>query len=257
MQNQSIREIKQQLASASTSEARSYIQQLEEDPRKGVQSLLKQYKREQEKKDELLAMFERMQEYEREITNQGFQCIAGLDEAGRGPLAGPVVAAAVILPADTTLVGLTDSKKLSKKKREFYFDEIKRQAIAYSIQEVDVELIDEINIYQATKRAMQLAVSDLSVQADYLLLDAMNLPIEVEQTSLIKGDQKSLSIAAASVLAKVWRDRLMEKLDQEYPQYGFATHAGYGTASHLQALKNYGVTPAHRRTFQPVKDYIS
>ena len=256
MHNQSISTIKQILDTASGEELKNYLVQLEQDNRKGVQQLLKQVNQKLLKKQKELEMFEQMQTYERDLSVNGFKAIAGLDEAGRGPLAGPVVAAAVILPTETTLVGLTDSKKLSKKQREYFFDEIKRQAIAYSIQGSDVSTIDTINIYQATKQAMQLAVENLTTQPDYLLLDAMNLPMEVEQTSLIKGDQKSLSIAAASVLAKVSRDRLMEKLDESYPEYGFSQHAGYGTPTHLQALKQYGVTPAHRRSFQPVKDHI-
>lgn len=256
MKTKSIQEIKELLLHCSESELDEQLNHLKTDQRKGVQALIVQYKTKQEKAKELAKQHKLMQEYERQLFADGYQWIAGIDEAGRGPIAGPVVAAAVILPKDTTLVGLTDSKQLSKKKREYFFDEIKRQALAYSIQAVHAPVIDEINIYQATKVAMQQAVEDLSIRADYLLLDAMNLPMEIEQTSLIKGDQKSLSIAAASVLAKVWRDRYMEELDRTYKGYNFSSHAGYGTQLHLQALDQYGITSEHRRSFEPVKAYV-
>ncbi len=256
MLNESISIIKKQLEEASQSEIESYIEILKVDKRKGVQRLVEQVERKQEKNKRALQQHEDIQAYERDLLRKGYQAIAGIDEAGRGPIAGPVVAAAVILPVEHSLIGLTDSKKLSKKQREFFYDEIKKQAIAFSIQEVDVETIDEINIYQAAKRAMKLAVEQLSTEPDFLLVDAMHIPLDIEQTSLIKGDQKSLSIAAASVLAKVTRDQIMSNWDQTYPGYGFSAHSGYGTPTHLEAMKQQGVTPIHRRSFQPVKDLL-
>ncbi|TSB46392.1 ribonuclease HII [Alkalicoccobacillus porphyridii] len=252
----SIRDIKEDLLQCSELERDKQLKALQHDTRKGVQALVSQWKAKQEKANLLAQQYVTMQQYERELKEQGFQAIAGIDEAGRGPLAGPVVAAAVILPNEASLLGLTDSKQLSKKKREYFYDEIKRQAVAYSIQAIDAQMIDSINIYQATKVAMQRAVEDLSFKADYLLLDAMNLPIEVEQTSLVKGDQKSLSIAAASVLAKVWRDQYMCRLSERYPEYGFSNHSGYGTPVHLEAMKQHGITSEHRRSFEPVKAFI-
>lgn len=256
MLNESISAIKQRLKEASHVELMEYIERLKADERKGVQLILEQIQRKQEKEKQALQQHEEIQAYEQDLFQKGYHFIAGLDEAGRGPIAGPVVAAAVILPKEHSLIGLTDSKKLSKKQRDFFYEEIKKQAISYSVQEIDVETIDEINIYQASKRAMQLAVEGLSIEPDYLLVDAMHIPLNIEQTSLIKGDQKSLSIAAASVLAKVTRDQMMSEWDQTYPGYGFSAHSGYGTPTHLEAMKQQGVTPIHRRSFQPVKDLL-
>lgn len=256
MLNESISNIKKRLDAATHSELERYLDILTDDKRKGVQLLIEQVRRKQEKNKQALLQHEEIQAYERDLLQKGYQAIAGIDEAGRGPIAGPVVAAAVILPSEHSLLGLTDSKKLSKKQREFFFNEIKKQAIAYSIQEIDVETIDEINIYQASKRAMQLAVEQLATKPDYLLVDAMHIPLDIDQMSLIKGDQKSLSIAAASVLAKVTRDQLMTHWDQTYPGYGFSAHSGYGTPTHLEAMNRHGVTPIHRKSFQPVKDLL-
>jgi ribonuclease HII len=171
-------------------------------------------------------------------------------------LAGPVVAAAVVLPDSFKLLGLTDSKKLSKEKREYFYQEIKAQAIAYSVQMVHAPQVDEINIYQATKLAMTNAVKALGINVDFLLLDAIDLPLPIKQLSIIKGDQKSMSIAASSVLAKVTRDRYMEKLNETYPGYGFAKHVGYGTKEHLEAIDTLGITSEHRRSFRPVKEAV-
>ncbi|MFK3938677.1 ribonuclease HII [Alkalihalobacillus sp. NPDC078783] len=256
MLNESISTIKKRLEEASHSELEGYLDVIKEDKRKGVQLLIEQVRRKQEKIKQALQQHEDIQTYERELQHKGYDAIAGIDEAGRGPIAGPVVAAAVVLPKAHSLVGLTDSKKLSKKQREFFYDEIKKQAIAFSIQEIDVETIDEFNIYQASKQAMKLAVEGLTTEPDYLLVDAMHIPLDIEQTSLIKGDQKSLSIAAASVLAKVTRDQIMSNWDQTYPGYGFSAHSGYGTPTHLEAMKKQGVTPIHRKSFQPVKDLL-
>ncbi len=189
-----------------------------------------------------------MTAYEREYA--AFGLIAGLDEAGRGPLAGPVVAAAVILDPEKKIFYINDSKKLSESRRELLFPEIEEKAVAFGIGIVGQERIDEINILQATYEAMREAVSQLSPQPAILLNDAVTIPgISLRQVPIVKGDAKSLSIAAASILAKVTRDRLMKEMDALYPEYGFAVHKGYGTAAHIEALKKYGPCPLHRRSF--------
>ena len=189
-------------------------------------------------------------EFENAALNEGFKTVCGIDEAGRGPLAGPVCAAAVILPLDLEIEGLNDSKKLSEKKREALYDIITEKAVAYSIALVDEKTIDEINILQATFKAMRNAVEGLSVKPDIALIDGNQKPgLSIEQRTIVKGDAKSMSVAAASILAKVTRDRLMIKLDEEYPEYQFAKHKGYGTKLHYECLEKYGVSPVHRRTF--------
>lgn len=200
-----------------------------------------------------LARLEAMKEYE--YTYEACEYLCGIDEAGRGPLAGPVVAAAVILPKDCQILFLNDSKKLSEKKRELLFDEIKEKAVSYGIGIASPERIDEINILQATYEAMRQAVSGLSVRPELLLNDAVTIPgIDIPQIPIVKGDAKSVSIAAASILAKVTRDRMMVQYDQLFPEYGFARHKGYGTAVHIQALKEHGPCPIHRHTF--IKKFI-
>jgi ribonuclease HII len=195
----------------------------------------------------------RMTRIERSAYRQGYRRIAGLDEAGRGPLAGPVVAAAVVLPRGYWLPGLRDSKKLSASRRESLMDEITRSALAIGIGIIDQNIIDKINILQATLRAMQKAFESLSMYPDLLLIDALALPsVPVAQQSIIHGDDRSLSIAAASVIAKVTRDRLMMKYDSLYPQYNFKTHKGYGTKEHLEALSIHGPCEIHRRSFRRV-----
>ena len=198
-----------------------------------------------------LARLEGMKLYENKYSELTYIC--GIDEAGRGPLAGPVVAAACILPKDATILFLNDSKKLSEKRRENLFDEIKAKAFSYGIGIVSEKDIDELNILQATYKAMRIAVSQLSVTPDILLNDAVRIPeLDLRQVPIVKGDAKSVSIAAASVLAKVTRDRMMLEYDEQYPGYGFARHKGYGTKAHLEALEKYGVTPIHRRSYRPV-----
>ena len=190
----------------------------------------------------------RMREYE--DTYAAVSAICGIDEAGRGPLAGPVVAGAVILPKDCEILFLNDSKKLSEKKREALFLEIQEKAEAWSVGVVGPEVIDEINILQAPYQAIREAIAGLKVQPGLLLNDAVTIPgVEIPQVPIVKGDAKSLSIAAASIMAKVTRDHLMVEYDQIYPQYGFAKHKGYGTAAHIAALKEYGPCPIHRRSF--------
>lgn len=201
-----------------------------------------------ERLEKELLRLEAMKEFEREYGDCGLIC--GIDEAGRGPLAGPVVAGAAILPKDCTILYLNDSKKLSEKRREELFLEIKEKAVAWSVGLASPERIDEINILQATYEAMRYAVAGLSSVPDVLLNDAVTIPgIRIRQVPIIKGDAKSVSIAAASILAKVTRDHMMIEYDKLYPQYGFAKHKGYGTAAHIAALKEYGPVPIHRRTF--------
>lgn len=189
-------------------------------------------------------------EFEKQALGEGFKNICGVDEAGRGPLCGPVCAAAVILPIDCEIEGINDSKKLSEKKREQLFDIIKEKAIAYSIQMVDAKTIDEINILQATFLAMRNAVEGLSVKADLALIDGNGKPgLSIEERTIVKGDAKSVSIAAASILAKVSRDRYMLEADKKYPEYQFAKHKGYGTKLHYEMIEQYGICDEHRRTF--------
>lgn len=202
--------------------------------------------------------FSRMSRYERELWKEGLSLIAGVDEAGRGPLAGPVVAAAVILPKDTFLPGLDDSKKLSPRKREKIFSEIWKEAEAVGVGVVDEVIIDRINILQATYLAMRQAVTELKVSPDCLLVDGMTIPNQdTLQLAIVKGDSLSISVAAASIVAKVTRDRIMVEQDKHFPQYGFAKHKGYGTKGHLRALDEYGVCSLHRRSFSPVKEHLN
>ena len=205
-------------------------------------------RRQEEKLKKELDRLEAMSVYEREYAGWGAVC--GIDEAGRGPLAGPVVAGAVILPKDEKILYVNDSKKLSEKKREMLYDEIMDRALAVGVGIVGPERIDEINILQATYEAMRMAVAQLKVQPDILLNDAVTIPdLKVRQVPIVKGDAKSVSIAAASIIAKVTRDRLMREYGQVFPEYEFASNKGYGTKSHIEALKTYGPTPIHRRTF--------
>ena len=195
-------------------------------------------------------------QYERELIQKGINLIAGVDEVGRGPLVGPVVTAAVILPVNYQLEGLTDSKKLSEKKREKFYDVIMHDAIAVSIGMKDAEIIDEVNIYEATKLAMKDAIIGLKIKPEHILIDAMPLDLDIPHTSIIKGDAKSLSIAAASVIAKVTRDRMLIELDQKYPMYNFKKNKGYPTKEHVEAINKYGLIPGYRKTYGPVKDYL-
>lgn len=228
--------------------------ELQQDSRKGVHDLVERYQKKQalikEKKEEFSKRFS----YEREFWKQD-QLVAGVDEVGRGPLAGPVVTAAVILPEDFDLIEVNDSKKLSPQKRKALFPKILEKAVSVSVGLANNDLIDEINIYEADRVAMAHAVEGLRVQPDALLVDAMNVPVDLPQTSLIKGDSKSNSIAAASIVAKVFRDNLMDAYGEKYPQYNFSHNAGYGTKDHIEALKKYGPTPIHRKSFAPVSDF--
>ena len=195
-------------------------------------------------------MFNLTYEYEKQAIAEGYTTVCGIDEAGRGPLCGPVCAAAVILPVDCEIEGINDSKKLSEKKREKLYYEIIRKAVCYAVSMVPADVIDEINILQATFLAMRNAVSGLSVQPDIALIDGNQKPgLTIEERTIVKGDAKSISIAAASILAKVTRDRYMLEADTKYPEYKFAQHKGYGTKLHYEMLAEYGLCPEHRRTF--------
>lgn len=232
------------------------IRSLENDERKGVQQLLKKWYKEREIEKKLYEKHIEMTFFENKHRAKGFRNIVGIDEAGRGPLAGPVVAAAVILPADFYLPGLDDSKKLTEQKRNDYFHIIKEQALAFSATIISVEEIDRINIFEATKKAMLQSVSELLLTPDFLLIDAVKLDTPYPYEAITKGDAKSVSIAAASIIAKVTRDRIMRDLAENYPEYGFSQHMGYGTKMHLEAIERYGITPHHRKSFAPIKDLI-
>lgn len=247
-----IKEIQQRLELV-TDLTDPFLAEAANDPRSGVQKAIEKRKRAiQAELDEDLRL-EQMLRYEKKIYQAGYQAIAGIDEVGRGPLAGPVVAAAVILPPGCKIKGLNDSKKIPKKKHQDIYQTVMDKALAVGIGLMDSEIIDQVNIYEATKLAMKEALSKLCLKPDYLLIDAMKLDIDIPQESIIKGDANSLSIAAASIVAKVTRDKLMADYDKKYPGYDFSQNAGYGTKSHLQGLERHGVTPIHRKTFEPVK----
>jgi len=197
-------------------------------------------------------------EYENKLYEDGINYIGGVDEVGRGPLVGPIVTACVVLPKDFVLEGLTDSKKLSEKKRDLFYEYIINNCIAYAIGQVSPEEIDEINIYEASKKAMIKAIDEVKskINLEHVLVDAMPLDIDIPTTSIIKGDAKSISIAAASVIAKVTRDRMMYELDKKYPQYGFAKHKGYPTKAHIEAINKYGIIEGYRKTYGPVKEVL-
>lgn len=228
------------------------------DKRKGVQNLLVRYEKLLEKKAHLRRQFTEMSSFESMYKAQGKNYIAGIDEAGRGPLAGPVVAAAVILSDDFYLEGLNDSKQINKADRDHFFEYIKANALSYGISFVNSKEIDEVNIYEATKLSMHRAVSQLAPSPDQLLIDAVDLnDSTIPYKAIVKGDQKSISIAAASVLAKVSRDRYMEQIHQQYPHYHFNTNMGYGTKDHLATIDEYGISPYHRKSYAPVKQAIN
>lgn len=195
--------------------------------------------------------------YEKELYSAGINYIAGVDEVGRGPLVGPVVTACVVLPKDFKLEGLTDSKKLTPKKRDLFYDIIMEQALGIGIGIKDEAIIDKVNIYEATKLAMYEAIEKCTSKIEHVLIDAMKLDkLEIPSTAIVKGDLKSLSIAAASVIAKVTRDRMMDELDKKYPMYDFKSNKGYPTKKHIEAIKEHGIIQEHRKTFKPVCDYV-
>lgn len=256
MQQMAIQTIKEELAAiAAENETglQAFIREHREDTRASVLKLVDSAAK---KIDRLHAEYDRIEalkRYEKEYEACGYIC--GIDEVGRGPLAGPVVAGAVILPKDCHILYINDSKKLSEKKREELYDVIMEQAVACGIGMAGSDRIDEINILQATYEAMRQAIGNLSVQPDILLNDAVTIPkVAIRQVPIIKGDAKSISIGAASIIAKVTRDRLMEEYDKILPEYGFASNKGYGSAEHIAALKKYGPSPIHRATF--IKNFI-
>ena len=247
-----IKEVKERLAMIDELD-HPLFEELILDGRAGVQAAISKRKHELQKQVDEDLRLEKMLAYEKELYTQGIQLIAGVDEVGRGPLAGPVVAAAVILPKACKIPGLNDSKKIPKSKHKEIYEAVLQNAIAIGIGVKDNHVIDQVNIYEATKLAMMEAIGQLEPKPQHLLIDAMRLDLPIAQTSIIKGDANSLSIAAASIVAKVTRDQMMEEFDKEYPGYDFAQNAGYGTANHLAGLDKLGVTPIHRHSFEPVK----
>ena len=243
-----IAEIKAEFAAADMSSSPALYEIYKNDTRSGVQKIIEQYRKKEAALEAEKQRIENMKEYEHKYEHLGYLC--GIDEVGRGPLAGPVVACAVILPKDSKILYLNDSKKLSASKREELYDVIMKEAVSVGIGMRSPERIDEINILQATYEAMREAVGKLEVMPQLLLNDAVTIPqITIPQVPIIKGDAKSVSIAAASIVAKVTRDRLMEEYDSVFPEYGFASNKGYGSVAHVEALKKYGATPIHRKTF--------
>lgn len=248
-----IEEIKNEFKAACESELPVFVETYEKDLRSGVQALVAKARKGIEALEKEKKRTEGMKKYEKEYASYGYIC--GIDEVGRGPLAGPVVAGAVILPKDSQILYLNDSKQLSERKREELYDVIMREAVAVGIGYASHTRIDEINILQATYEAMRQAIGSLSVQPDLLLNDAVTIPgVEIRQVPIIKGDARSVSIAAASIVAKVTRDRLMVEYDKTYPEYHFADNKGYGSAVHIEALKKHGATPIHRTSF--IKNFI-
>lgn len=230
------------------------------DIRIGVQKAIVQRKKAIQAEIDEDVRLETMLRYEKELYQKGYQAIAGIDEVGRGPLAGPVVTACVILPKDCKIRHLNDSKKIPKKHHEEIYEEVLARALGVGIGIVDNDTIDRVNIYEATKLGMLQAIEQMKgevTKPDYLLIDAMQLDTPIPQLSLIKGDANSLSIAAASIVAKVTRDHMMAEYAKEYPGYAFDKNVGYGTKDHLAGLKQYGVTPIHRKSFEPIKSMLS
>ena len=251
-----IKEIKELLATVKELDNPLFLE-FEKDTRSGVQKEINKRKKVIQAEREENLRLENMLSYEKELYKQGMTLIAGVDEVGRGPLAGPVVATAVILPKDCKIRGLNDSKKIPKKKHLEIYQAVQDQALAIGIGIMDNHIIDQVNIYEATKLAMKEAISQLSPQPEHLLIDAMQLDLPISQTAIIKGDANSLSIAAASIVAKVTRDSLMKDYDDQYPGYDFTANAGYGTAKHLEGLEKLGVTPIHRTSFEPIKSLVA
>lgn len=248
-----IGEIKNELQAAEDTMLPFFLTQYKDDTRSGVQALVEKAKKRLDKLEKEKERIWNLKKYEREYEACGYIC--GIDEVGRGPLAGPVVAGAVILPKDCEILYINDSKKLSEKKREELYEVIMEQAVATGIGMAGPARIDEINILQATYEAMREAIHKLSVQPDILLNDAVTIPeVTIRQVPIIKGDAKSISIGAASIIAKVTRDRLMVEYDKIMPEYDFASNKGYGSAAHIAALKKYGPSPIHRASF--IKNFV-
>jgi len=253
METKSISDIKAELKDTEIAALPLIIEKYKNDERAGVKTALSQALKKIEKYNAEMTRVEGMCYFEKKYA--AFANICGIDEVGRGPLAGPVMAAAVILPKDLRIPYINDSKKLSASKREELYEIISEKALAIGLGMVNQERIDEINILQATYEAMHQAISHLKITPDYLLVDAVHIPkVDIPQAGIVKGDAKSISIAAASIIAKVTRDRIMTDYDKVYPEYGFAGNKGYGSAEHIEALKKYGPCPLHRKTF--IKNFI-
>lgn len=251
-----VKQIKDQLKKVDALDDPLFLR-LKEDPRSGVQTAIAQRKRLLNKQVQQQLEFQKRFKYENEFWNKGIQYVAGIDEVGRGPLAGPVVSAAVVLPKDFDLIKVNDSKQLSAKQRAELAPLIEKEALGIGIGTIDNQVIDQVNIYEAAKLAMQEALGNLTPVPEQLIIDAMTIKTDIAQLSLIKGDAKSISISAASIVAKVYRDKLMAKYAQEYPGYGFENNDGYGTKEHLKGLELYGPTPIHRRSFSPVQKFMN
>jgi len=251
-----IKDIENIVKNMEIDEALNFLNETSQESGLCLDRLIIKYQKLKAARDEEIQRFSKMCSYENMLYEEGIELIAGVDEAGRGPLAGPVVAAAVILPKGVFIEKLNDSKKLSPKQRDTLFDIIREKAVSYGIGIVDEKCIDEINIINATKKAMDIAINSLNPQPQAVLLDAIELnSLKIPQISIIKGDQKSISIAAASILAKVTRDRILVEMDSLYPQYGFSKHKGYGTGEHIAAIKKYGICPIHRVSY--TKNFIA
>ncbi|WP_025027678.1 ribonuclease HII [Caldalkalibacillus mannanilyticus] len=249
VEKMTVQEIKDWFHQTSREEILLYLDVIKKDQRASVHKLVKAWENKEAQYQAQLNQWQVMSREEKLLFSKGYQYIVGIDEVGRGPLAGPVVAAAVILPEDFFLLGINDSKKLSASKREELAAIIKKEALAYSVAFVDAKEIDRINIYEATKVAMLKAIQELPLSPSYALIDAMKLPLSIPYQAIIKGDAQSISIAAASIVAKVERDQWMETMSELYPQYGFERNMGYGTKEHVEAIQVHGITPIHRKSF--------
>jgi len=250
MRNMKVSELKKMIKAVDRQERKQLIPLLLDDERSSVKKIGENLIRKLKKEDKEIERINKMKEIESRLREKGYRMISGIDEAGRGPLAGPVAAAAVILPDKFDVCGINDSKKLSPQKREALYDIIIKKADAYGVGMVDNHEIDRINILQATYKAMRIAISNSKIAPDCLLLDALTIPrCSLYQVGVVKGDQKCLSIASASIIAKVERDRFMDRMHELYPQYNFLRNKGYGTRQHIDALREYGPCPIHRRTF--------
>ncbi|WP_250278687.1 ribonuclease HII [[Clostridium] colinum] len=252
--SKSIQEIKQEFLNQPINNINELIEKYIQDERKGVKNIIESYNNKFIKYKQELLRIENMKRYENEAYFQGKTLIAGIDEVGRGPFAGPVVTACVILPKDFQVLGINDSKKLSEKKREELFIKIKENALDIAINMEDNHVIDDINILEATKKSMIKNIEDLKNKPDYLILDSIHIDTDIPYISMTKADEKSISVASASIIAKVTRDEYMNKMHLLYPQYKFNENKGYGTKEHIEALKKYGPCPIHRNSF--IKNYI-
>ncbi|PSL51172.1 RNase HII [Salsuginibacillus halophilus] len=250
----SVKEIEAYLKNTDPAQIPEAAEAFRADERKGAQAAVARFEQRKKAEEAKAADFLEKQAFDQQMAPEA-AFIAGIDEVGRGPLAGPVMAAAVILPSEKIFAGITDSKKLSEAKRREYLKEIEACADV-GIGEASAEEIDQYNIYQATRLAMKRAVSHLERSPGHLIVDAMHVPVQLPQTSIVQGDEKSAAVAAASIAAKVTRDEKMAQLSREYPGYGFESNSGYGTKAHLEALETYGVTPVHRRSFAPVRNLV-